>query len=759
MVDVTNLTQFPIGSSNFQVAQRNAGDLDKLLNSTATSVLNRAGTAALTIPQLYTRVGYEVPVVYAASILIERATQTVDFGGVIYAPNPSDLPFTTSGTFETAKFRVLQGVPLVNFGSLSVRGFATAALAKAATDLSPGDVVQTPRYRATGLGGGGVYLVQTAGDFGGTPDELSDFTLPSGDVLRLLEDGEAHILQYGAPTDGVTDIQPNWQAAMDKHKKVIFPDGTFKSTQVNPYSGQHLVAKGIKGTRTMIEAIGAISLIGAANADVKVGFNEINSIIIDGFAFRGVGASVVKTIDTDLLYCVEWEIKNCWFGWSMLSSLECRLLTSTVIDNRFGQDDGLGLHANHSHLVMNGTKTPVFAEINGTSVKRNRFDNAPAAGNVIRVDYGFDVNIDGNIFQNNATEQIKAFGISPMVIQNNYWEANTATHFFEFGTDTEDGTRWSDIVIRNNFFTQAAGDMPALANIVTGLGTTWVSFLHNYSTAASTGLQLTTSASGDELNVLESRGNFIRAAYAGDKANSYVNTNAHPADNPDGVLIDTVSNTPVRVKAGTLDTDIRVYSSKADIQALTGGTNQGGLVQGASNGHYVVGIRSDDINDTFSVMSNFGGAAQGVYDTLMFKTRADGLMTAPGVYNNSVADAANVTVNSSGLVRRSTSSRRWKTNERAVTSADLNSSLVYGLTPVKFDYKDKTSTWTDSDGVTQTLVEEGQKDCVGFIAEDSLAFASLDEQGLPDGINWNAITISLVEEIKKLKAQIDALTP
>ena len=54
--------------------------------------------------------GYEVPVTYTAGISLTRATQTVSHMGVVYAPALADLPFTTSGTFEAAKFRVIQGV-------------------------------------------------------------------------------------------------------------------------------------------------------------------------------------------------------------------------------------------------------------------------------------------------------------------------------------------------------------------------------------------------------------------------------------------------------------------------------------------------------------------------------------------------------------------------------------------------------------------------------------------------------------------------
>lgn len=54
--------------------------------------------------------GYLPPVVYAVGINLTLAAQTVGYSGQTYAPVLSALPFTTSGTFETVKFRLIQGI-------------------------------------------------------------------------------------------------------------------------------------------------------------------------------------------------------------------------------------------------------------------------------------------------------------------------------------------------------------------------------------------------------------------------------------------------------------------------------------------------------------------------------------------------------------------------------------------------------------------------------------------------------------------------
>ncbi|NIF80130.1 hypothetical protein F3J20_22510 [Paraburkholderia sp. Cy-641] len=62
-------------------------------------------------------IGYAVPVPYAAGIPMTAATQTVSYAGLTYAPNQGDLPFVTSGVFEAAKFRLIQGVAVADLAA------------------------------------------------------------------------------------------------------------------------------------------------------------------------------------------------------------------------------------------------------------------------------------------------------------------------------------------------------------------------------------------------------------------------------------------------------------------------------------------------------------------------------------------------------------------------------------------------------------------------------------------------------------------
>lgn len=102
-------------------AKRDVDHIADIATSTGLSATDRLGRVKDTMTGVIANVqnaaaavmanmGYEPPVAYAAGIALVRATQTVQYNGESYAPKLGNLPFTTSGTFETAKFRLIQGV-------------------------------------------------------------------------------------------------------------------------------------------------------------------------------------------------------------------------------------------------------------------------------------------------------------------------------------------------------------------------------------------------------------------------------------------------------------------------------------------------------------------------------------------------------------------------------------------------------------------------------------------------------------------------
>ena len=109
---------------------------------------NRFNDTTDTVIGRLKKMGYTVPVIYAGAIsfAINDNVKTVDEGGVIYAPFPSALPFTTSGTFvgdDDARFFVVQGVTseqLISDLSQSY-SFDTIALMTASTIEFPLDKI------------------------------------------------------------------------------------------------------------------------------------------------------------------------------------------------------------------------------------------------------------------------------------------------------------------------------------------------------------------------------------------------------------------------------------------------------------------------------------------------------------------------------------------------------------------------------------------------------------------------------------------
>lgn len=54
--------------------------------------------------------GYTTPIVYTTGLMMTSGRQTVSYNGNTYAAKADQVPFTTSGTFETTKFRLIEGV-------------------------------------------------------------------------------------------------------------------------------------------------------------------------------------------------------------------------------------------------------------------------------------------------------------------------------------------------------------------------------------------------------------------------------------------------------------------------------------------------------------------------------------------------------------------------------------------------------------------------------------------------------------------------
>lgn len=91
-------------------------------------------------------------------------------------------------------------------------------------------------------------------------------------------------------------------------------------------------------------------------------------------------------------------------------------------------------------------------------------------------------------------------------------------------------------------------------------------------------------------------------------------------------------------------------TSSTDITGLINGSTFGSLLQPNSFGHLVIGIRDNDNDDSFSVLSGSGNyTTDNIYDRLIFKAKANGNVEIPGnTYFSSSAYFGNTRLYKSG---------------------------------------------------------------------------------------------------------------
>jgi hypothetical protein len=105
--------------------------------------------------------------------------------------------------------------------------FENVASMKLAT-LTAGQLVETKGYYSPGDGGQARYLIQTAVDYGSTPDEYGNHTLANGNVAVLQYEGDVNVAWFGAVGDGATDNAGAAQAALGKGNIYLLP-GAYRS--------------------------------------------------------------------------------------------------------------------------------------------------------------------------------------------------------------------------------------------------------------------------------------------------------------------------------------------------------------------------------------------------------------------------------------------------------------------------------------------------------------------------------------------------
>jgi len=188
-------------------------------------------------------------------------------------------------------------------------------------------------------------------------------------------------------------------------------------------------------------------------------------------------------------------------------------------------------------------------------------------------------------------------------------------------------------------------------------------------------------------------------------------------------------------------------------------TNAGVLGERAridSSGSLIAGTSSSSgaatANNFFTLKGNTDTSASNytaymLYSngTTVFGLRNDGAIRADGVYNKTSGSGANVFVDSSGLLFRSTSSLKYKQD---VQDATHGLAEVLTLRPVT--YKGKSE-------------NDGEKIFGGLIAEEVDAaglteFVQYAEDGNPDALNYGNMVSLCIKAIQEQQAIIQTLT-
>jgi hypothetical protein len=134
----------------------------------------------------------------------------------------------------------------------------------------------------------------------------------------------------------------------------------------------------------------------------------------------------------------------------------------------------------------------------------------------------------------------------------------------------------------------------------------------------------------------------------------------------------------------------------------------------------------------------------GISGTTRLKLGTDGYLTVPGVYALTTGSAANVFVDSNGILQRSTSSLKYK---KDIKNATHGLTEVLQLRPVT--YKSKAE--GDGNTVFGGLIAE-EVDAIGLTE-----FVQYAKDGSPDSLAYGNMVSLLAKAIQELKAELDSV--
>jgi len=119
-----------------------------------------------------------------------------------------------------------------------------------------------------------------------------------------------------------------------------------------------------------------------------------------------------------------------------------------------------------------------------------------------------------------------------------------------------------------------------------------------------------------------------------------------------------------------------------------------------------------------------------------------------GAYASTTSTAANLNVTTSGLIRRVTSSKRYKTD---IVPLEINTNNIYKLNPISFT--DKNS-HTRHFGLIAEEVAMVIPGLVGYAKEKDVIPGSNSNKLIPDAVHYPVLSVLLLKEVQKHELQI-----
>jgi hypothetical protein len=192
------------------------------------------------------------------------------------------------------------------------------------------------------------------------------------------------------------------------------------------------------------------------------------------------------------------------------------------------------------------------------------------------------------------------------------------------------------------------------------------------------------------------------------------------------------------------DRSLRFVTNSAERMRISNNGDVGIGTTSAGNRLEVKGLTADSTASAFGVQNSSS--------TTLFLVRNDGVINsgvaAGSPYNNTTGSAANVHVDSNGILYRSTSSIRYK---KDVTDYDKGLNAVMALRPIYYKHNR-----------TYENTVAGDQTYAGLIAEEVHAaglneFVQYSPNNEPDALAYGNMVALLTKAIQELKAELDTV--